>query len=85
MAGFPPQRRGPRLVGAVVRLVVSVVVFFCGLGLARGSAVAGGPRIQPEEARKQLGKEKEEKDKARANLYFCIRCDDGQGMGQDSE
>jgi Na+/H+ antiporter NhaD/arsenite permease-like protein len=28
VAGFPPQRRGPRLVGAVVRLVVSVVVFF---------------------------------------------------------
>ena len=44
------------------------LVFFCGLGLARGSAVAGGPRIQPEEARKQPGKEKEEKDKARANL-----------------
>ena len=72
MAGFPPQRRGPRLVGAVVRLVVSVVVFFFAAlalpGVQSGSAVAGGPRIQPEEARKQPGKEKEEKDKARANL-----------------
>ena len=39
MAGFPPQRRGPRLVGAVVRLVISVVGGFCDLGLAWGAAL----------------------------------------------
>ena len=45
VAGCPPQRRGPRLVGAVVRLVVPVVggilrPWSCG----GGAAVAGGPR-----------------------------------------
>jgi len=53
-----------------------------------GMVDTGGRRnysALPEEARKQLGEETEEKEKARANLYFCIRCDDGQDMGQDSE
>ena len=45
VAGCPPQRGGPRLVGAVVRLVVPVVggilrPWSCG----GGAAVAGGPR-----------------------------------------
>ena len=45
VAGCPPQRRGPRLVGAVVRLVVSVVGGdFAILALRGGAAVAGGPR-----------------------------------------